>query len=322
VHIHDWPTDEILGAFCGAGAPALVIHHHAYGFICPGYDLFWRKQRKICVPGFGARCIPNAMLKQCQMSRKPGAILKAFLRVRKNLRYMHRADLFLANSTYTRSRLLGQGVPDDKIRVLGYFTDLQHHASHAQRVPGRILFLGRLVESKGLERLLSITSRLRQGVDWSLLIVGDGYHRSEVIQLVRQSRDRERIQIIPWADKETKTRLLCQASVVAVPSVWAEAMGIVGIEAMACAKPVVAFDVGGIRDWLSDGRTGFLIEPYDEAEFARKLEILLTNPGLALQMGEAARDDADRQYRHQSHVESLLRLYAFVAKQRPWEKLA
>ena len=96
---------------------------------------------------------------------------------------------------------------------------------------------------------------------------------------------------------------------VVVPSVWPEPFGIVGIEAMAYGKPVIAFDVGGISEWLEDGKTGFIIKLRDEAALAEKLNLLLQNPNLALRMGTQARESVEKRFVPDIHVERLLSIF-------------
>lgn len=61
------------------------------------------------------------------------------------------------------------------------------------------------------------------------------------------------------------------------------------LEAMACARPVVCTDVGGISEVVEDGVSGYLVPPQDPAQLAARLKELLSNPALALRMGQAAR---------------------------------
>ena len=73
--------------------------------------------------------------------------------------------------------------------------------------------------------------------------------------------------------------------------------------------PVVAFDVGGISDWLKDGRTGFLIRPGDVGALAEKLELVLTQPSLAEEMGRRAREVVEREFSPEGHLSGLLEAY-------------
>jgi glycosyltransferase involved in cell wall biosynthesis len=80
----------------------------------------------------------------------------------------------------------------------------------------------------------------------------------------------------------------------ALPSLWAEPFGLVGIEAFARGRPVVAYDAGGVRAWLEDGTNGFAVRLGDEAALARAMETLANDPALRARLGARARTDAER----------------------------
>ena len=67
------------------------------------------------------------------------------------------------------------------------------------------------------------------------------------------------------------------ATVFAMSSVWPEPFGMVGPEAMRWGLPVVAFDAGGIREWLTDGENGFLVPWMNTQQYASRIEQLLSN---------------------------------------------
>jgi glycosyltransferase involved in cell wall biosynthesis len=95
----------------------------------------------------------------------------------------------------------------------------------------------------------------------------------------------------------------------------------VGIEAMAYGKPVIAFDVGGISEWLEDGETGFLIQSRDEATLAEKMNLLLQDRPLAMGLGSKGREAVENRFIPEIHVERLLaiiqnEILAFQMKKR------
>jgi glycosyltransferase involved in cell wall biosynthesis len=79
------------------------------------------------------------------------------------------------------------------------------------------------------------------------------------------------------------------ASLAVMSSVWPEPFGAAGLEAMRHGLPVVAFDAGGIKEWLVDGKNGFLIPWMDRAAFAARVEELLRDKTLARRTRPAVR---------------------------------
>jgi glycosyltransferase involved in cell wall biosynthesis len=109
-----------------------------------------------------------------------------------------------------------------------------------------------------------------------------------------------------WVDSAACADLLDRASVLAVPSVWPEPFGLVGLEAAARGVPSVAFDVGGIREWLDDTRSGLLAGPRPDAEpLAGALASVLFDDALRARLAQGARAVAER-FTLDRHVERLV----------------
>jgi glycosyltransferase involved in cell wall biosynthesis len=83
-----------------------------------------------------------------------------------------------------------------------------------------------------------------------------------------------------------------------------------GLEAMACGAAVVAFDVGGIPDYVRPNQTGLLAKGGDTADLGRKLRTLATQPALARAFGENARESIENEYTPLREVSAYKRLYA------------
>ena len=118
---------------------------------------------------------------------------------------------------------------------------------------------------------------------------------------------------IPQAELQDFYR---EASAVLVPSVWPEPMGLVGLEAMRNGLPVVAFDAGGIRDWLRDGENGFLVPWMDTGLYAERIDALLADKQLARAMGERGCDRFSRDYDFTDYIASLEDLFSRVTEER------
>jgi len=103
-----------------------------------------------------------------------------------------------------------------------------------------------------------------------------------------------------------------ECSAFAVSSVWPAPIATIGLEAMRYALPVVAFDAGGIRDWLVDGYNGFLVPWMNRAHFASRLQQLLTDKALARQMGARGLEYAAKHFNFDRYLVNLEDMFTRV----------
>jgi glycosyltransferase involved in cell wall biosynthesis len=96
-----------------------------------------------------------------------------------------------------------------------------------------------------------------------------------------------------------------RAQFVVVPSAWQEPFGMVGVEAMRHERAVVAFAVGGIPDWLEDGRNGILVPAADVDGLKAAMARMLADPGMCRRMGEAGREIASTRFSFAKYIDNL-----------------
>lgn len=176
----------------------------------------------------------------------------------------------------------------------------QRHGLDDRRV---ILTLGRLVARKGHDLVIRALPRVLEAVpDVVYLIAGDGPDRERLETLARELGVAGRLVFAGRVPDEEVVAYYNAADVLAMPSREepekgdVEGFGIVFLEANACGKPVVGGRSGGVMDAVSDGVTGFLVDPQDPAELASRLVELLQDPDLARRMGKAGRVRAERDF--------------------------
>ena len=103
-----------------------------------------------------------------------------------------------------------------------------------------------------------------------------------------------------------------ECSVVALSSLWPEPIATIGLEVMRYALPVVGFDAGGIKDWLIDGKDGFLVPWMDRAKFAARIDQLLNDKPLAKKLGEAGLRFVSERYDFETYIGDLENMFARV----------
>ena len=123
----------------------------------------------------------------------------------------------------------------------------------------------------------------------------------------------DRLNVEGSAGRGEISSIYARTSVFVFPSLWPETMGIVGVEAMSQGVPLVASDVGGVREWLRDGANGFLLPPKDASAIAERVTQILESPDKMREMGESAIALAGEKFEPQGHVERLLEVYAAAA---------
>lgn len=177
-----------------------------------------------------------------------------------------------------------------------------------------VLYLGRVAPRKGIDTLIQGVSLLRRrhAVDAGLLIVGGG--PGEWVELARLGHLASELGIgahVQFAGPQPRAslRAFYAAADVCAATPWYEPFGMALIEAMACARPVIASELGDIGALVDDGGSGFLIPSRDANALADRLARLHRHPGLARAMGEAGRRRACEHHTWRSQATQLLALY-------------
>lgn len=165
-----------------------------------------------------------------------------------------------------------------------------------------VLFAGRLEPLKGPDTLLDAFAILQQGgVDARLLFVGEASSEGARVGQLKEMQARvealgldSRVQFLGAQPQDRLALLYCLADVVVMPS-HTESFGLVALEAQACGTPVVAAAVGGLRDVVSDGHSGYLVSSRNPADYAKAIRSVLTAPPEEVQeMRQAAWRRAQR----------------------------
>jgi glycosyltransferase involved in cell wall biosynthesis len=170
-----------------------------------------------------------------------------------------------------------------------------------------ILFVGQLIRGKGVDVLLEALARVE--APFECLIFGDGSHRSYCEDLCRNLGLADRVHFRGFTKSGEIAKHYLECSVAMLSSVWPEPFGMAGPEAMRHGLPVVAFDVGGVSEWLMDGVNGYLVPRMDRACFAARVGELLRDKTLARRLGERGRQMARRKHNPSKQITALERMF-------------
>jgi len=209
-----------------------------------------------------------------------------------------RAACVAVVSRYMRDVLEREGPAGARIEVASMGVDLESRfvpVAGVEREPQRLVFVGRLVEKKGVTVLLDAFARLRATHPGTRLdIVGDGPERAGLERQVASLAIGEWVEFLGARPQAELPALYSRAAIAVVPSIVdrvgdQEGLGLVTLEAIGCGCAVVASDLAAIRDVIDDGETGLLARAGDAADFAAKLRRLLDDDALRARLGESAR---------------------------------
>jgi phosphatidylinositol alpha-mannosyltransferase len=171
-----------------------------------------------------------------------------------------------------------------------------------------IVFLGRLVTTKGLLVLLKAAKILQQqNRRFACLIIGEGPERAALEQFARDSQLAVQVRFAGRLDSERLESALAQAAAVVVPSLGGEVFGLAVAENMARGLPVVASNLGAFVEVLGDA--GVTFRTADAAELADALSRVLDNPSLAATLGQRARQRVLDFFTKNRMIEGHLRIY-------------
>ncbi|MFQ6019796.1 MAG: glycosyltransferase [Dehalococcoidia bacterium] len=158
-----------------------------------------------------------------------------------------------------------------------------------------VLFVGRIEPLKGIDILLRAAAQLDRR--FCLLVVGgddkDAQRRADLRDLARALGIADRVEFVDAVPHQRLPLYYNAADVCVIPSHY-ESFSLVALEAMACGVPVVASRVGGLRDTVRDGETGYLVPWHCPEPFAERLSLVLGNRELRQSLGLIARSAVER----------------------------
>ena len=158
-----------------------------------------------------------------------------------------------------------------------------------------LLFIGRIEPLKGIDVLVRAAAQL-DGKFQLLVVGGDEKDAMRIHELHTLADELGILGKVVFADAvphDELPRYYNAASICVVPCYY-ESFGLVALEAMACGVPVIASRVGGLKETVRDGQTGYLVPWRCPEPFAERLDLLLTNEPLRRSLGEEAREVAQR----------------------------
>ena len=302
IHTHQFDEPEVT-AYLRRHAP-LVSSVHGFSACTSGVHYFRPGQE--CRRAHGPGCVPNLLLRGCAHTRDPRWLPDSYRRVTKARSSLREADLTITYSHAIDRHMAVNGVQRRAIVPLFSTVPVVHGSGHEGR--RRVVFAGRLVRPKGVEVLV----RAARDVDGEFVICGSGNRLDSLRRLASRLGVAERVHFRGWLGSHELARELAEASVVAIPSLWPEPFGLVGIEALAAGRPVVASATGGVEDWLDHERTGLCVPAGDDSALASALSSLLDDPRRQRAMGEAGMVSVRERFTEERHVAALLDAYDSV----------
>jgi len=306
VHVHGRFLSDDAERGLQARYP-LVRSLHDFSFGCASGER-WFRDGRVCQRAHGAGCVVGIAAHGCTHRADLRPALRRLRPVASELRLVRDANAVVTYSDFVRGVAARNGVQDP--RTIPYFT---RRSPEPLPLPAErtVAFAGRIVANKGLDVLLHALAEERDA--WErLLVAGDGWDRARCERLARELGIAERVDFLGWLGADDAQAVLAAARVVVLPSRWPEPFGIVGIDAMAIGRPVVASAAGGIPEWLDDGETGALVPAGDAHALAAALRALLAEDNRARSLGEEGWHRAAR-FSPDAHVAALTTVYEEIA---------
>jgi glycosyltransferase involved in cell wall biosynthesis len=307
LHVHSLSEPNLLEQLFALAPIVRTIHEPR--IFCPGQGKYWAKEEVICSHPAGFHCLYHAYLKQC-CNRHPKRLWRQYQNTHYELRIASkRYARLLANSSYTLEEAIRAGVSPNNIELLHLFTPvLSEAAISADRM--RLLYVGRLSQTKGVHYMLRAFALVRKSFpEVHLDILGSGHDEAAFHALAEELGLMGNLTFHGWSSSEQVVAYIERASLLLFPSIYPEAFGLSGIEALMRGKPVVGFDVGGVKDWLRHEETGLLVPVKDTQGFADAVIRVLDDEALRLRMGKRAREIALAEFSEEVHIEKLIQIY-------------
>ena len=178
--------------------------------------------------------------------------------------------------------------------------------------PLQFVYVGRLVFYKNLEvaiKAIDIIKNTEPKI--KLVIIGSGPHRKTLEDLVRKLNLEQNIEFKGYVTSEEKSKTIAESNALIFPSLC-EGFGLVILEAYEQKRPVLVSDIKPMSDIVSNGVTGFVLDPHDEKAWAQALLDIIKNPAKATAIGQNGYQRLTTLYNQESMYQKIIKMYQKV----------
>ena len=237
-------------------------------------------------------------------------------------RYINKADAISSNSSYTASLIKNFRADVEVIPDANFFPNATPKFSEPlNNTPKKILFVGRIVERKGVEYLVRAMPKILSRIDAELIVVGSGAILDELKSLAKKIGVGEKVHFTGLVSAEEKERYYKTCDVFVLPACFdrhgdTEGLGVVLLEALAYGKPVIASNVGGIPDIVKDEKTGLLVPEKDPDALADAIVRILTDKELYIKLARDGYDFALKNFSLSAVGKSVVEIYERILNNR------
>jgi len=279
VHAHNWIVHSYL-PLAREAQSALVLSLHDYGLICATKRL--RRKDHVCSGPAPVKC----QLCAAEHYGPAKGLVAAFGTRGRESRLRRNVDVFLPVSSTVEElcRIRGDEVSRVIPNFIGELPAPMPGDPRLAQLPEEpfVLFFGDATVDKGAWYLAEAHRRLENPPP--LVLVGRCF--------IDELRDRPGVYPTGAWPHRLAIEALRRSLFTVVPSLWPEPFGLVALETAAAGKPIVASNIGGLRDIVRDGETGLLVPPDDRPALAAAIRRLSEAPDLRQRLGAAAKERA------------------------------
>jgi len=305
VHVHNtfMAISPSIYSTCSARNIPIVQTLHNFRLLCPAGNFY--REGITC-----HECVAHSLLQSVRHgcyrnSRGATAGVALMLASHRALgTWRGSVTRFIVLTEFAKRKFVESGFPSHRLVVKPNFAD--HDPGERVGVGKYALFVGRLVENKGLRVLLNAWKELHE--QYPLHIVGDGPDRSS-LQAEATERQLSGITFRGRLSREEVMEAVKGARFVIVPSTLYEGFPMCIVESFACGTPVLCSRLGGLAEIVQEHLTGLHFNPGDSLDLARKVEWSWKHPLELSQMGRAARAKYESDYTAEKNYSLLMEIY-------------
>lgn len=313
VHVHNFfplISPSIYYACSKLNIP-IVQTLHNYRLICPAATFL--RDNEIC-----EKCLDGSLINSVKHGCYRNSVLQtvpvaAMIGINNLLNtWNSKVDKYIALTDFAKMKFVQSGIPESKIAVKPNFVKTALEDNKKIIRENYVLFVGRISGEKGIDMLLEAWSQYQNPSNTKLLIIGDG---PEKLRLENQYKYNEKIIFKGKLPSSETMDYMKRAKYLVVPSICYEGFPMTIIEAFSEGIPVIASDIGSMKEIIKPGKTGFHFSKGSIESLISVLDMALSYEKYA-SLAVNARLDYVENYTDVANYEQLMKIYESVIEEK------